>query len=171
MKPGSKCTLADGFETWEKIYAQLSFIAIGTIGAVGIAVVDWRWALAYVFIYLYGILGVVMRHLVCPRCPHLHVYHDCLQAPPKLTRWLIRERKKTPLSTLEKLLFYTYFIVVPGFPVYWLLATPFLLIAFFGVVGTWYLGQFFRFCNRCRVEQCPFNRAHSMLSAGREASG
>ena len=171
MKTGAKCTLADGFETWEKICAQLSFIAIGTIGAVGVALVDWRWALAYVFIYLYGIMGVVMRHLVCPRCPHLHVYHDCLQAPPGLVRRLIRDRKTTPLSTLEKLLFYTYFIVVPVFPIYWLLANPFLLVTFFVAVGTWYLGQFFRFCKRCRVEQCPFNRAHFMLSAGNGGAG
>lgn len=171
MKTGPKCTLADGFEIWEKIYAQLSFIGMGTIGAVGVAVVDWRWALVYLFIYLYGILGIVMRHLVCPRCPHLHEYDDCLQAPPGLTRWLIRERKKTPISSTEKLLFYTYFIVVSVFPIYWLLANPFLLVAFLVAVGTWYLGQFFRFCKRCRVEQCPFNRAHSRLSAGEEQSG
>lgn len=167
MKADSKCTLADGFATWEKIYAQLSFIAFGAIGAVGVALVDWRWALVYVFIYLYGILGVVMRHLVCPRCSHLQVHHDCLQAPPGLTQRLIRKRKTTPLSTSEKLLFYTYFIVVPVFPVYWLLANPFLLIVFLIPVGTWYLGQFFRFCKRCRVEHCPFNRTHSMLSASK----
>ena len=171
MKAGPRCTLADGFETWEKIYAQLSFVAIGTIGAVGVALIDWRWALAYVFIYLYGIMGVVMRHLVCPRCPHLHVYQDCLQAPPGLVRRLIRERKTTPLSRFEKLLFYTYFIFVPVFPIYWLLANPFLLVAFFVAVGAWYLGQFFRFCKRCRVEQCPFNRAHFMLSAGQGEAG
>lgn len=166
MKADRECTLARGFETWEKIYAQVSFIAIGVIGTVGVALVDWRWALAYAFIYLYGIMGVVMRHLVCPRCPHLHVYHDCLQAPPRLTRWLVRERKTTPLGTFEKLLFCTYFIFVPVFPIYWLLTSPLLLVAFLAAVGTWYLGQFFRFCRRCRVEQCPFNRAHFMHSSG-----
>lgn len=171
MKAGPRCTLADAFETWEKIYAQLSFIAIGTIGTVGVALVDWRWAVAYVLFYLYGILGVVMRHLVCPRCPHLHVFHDCLQAPPGLTRRLIRERKTTPLSTLEKLLFYAYFILLPVLPVYWLLANPSLLVAFFVAVAMWYLGQFFRFCKRCRVEQCPFNRARTLRSDRTAASG
>ena len=163
MKADPKCELAGRFETWEKIYAQVSFLAMGIIATVGVALVDWRWALAYLFFFLYGIMGVVMRHLVCPRCPHLHVYHDCLQAPPALTRWLIRESKSTPFSTLEKLLFYTYFIGVPVLPVYWLLANPLLLVAYLVAVGMWYLGQFFRFCRRCRVEQCPFNRAHSML--------
>ena len=52
MKATPECRLADGFETWERIYAQLSFIAIGIIGTVGVALVDWRGALAYAFIYL-----------------------------------------------------------------------------------------------------------------------
>lgn len=158
MKPERKCTLAQSFETWEKIYAQVSFTAIGTIGTAGVALVDWRWALAYVVVFLYGIMGVVMRYLVCPRCPHLYVYHDCLQAPTGLTQWLVRERKTTPMSTFEKLLFYTYFLFVPVFPVYWLLASPFLLVVFLAAVGAWYGGQFFRFCRRCRVNDCPFNR-------------
>lgn len=171
MKDKPECTLANGFETWEKIYAQVSFIAFGTIGTVGVALVDWRWALAYALIYVYGIMGVVMRHLVCPRCPHLHVYGDCLQAPAALTRWLVREHKTTPLSTSEKVLFYAYFIFVPVFPIYWLLADPILLAAFLVPVAAWYCGQFFRFCRRCRVDQCPFNRAHSMLTAGKGESG
>ena len=161
MKKGHECTLANGFATWEKVYAQVSFIAIGVIGGVGIALVDWWWALAYVLVYSYGILGIVMRHLICPRCPHLHEHNDCLQAPPRLTKWLIRRRKATRLSTFEKVLFFAYFLIVPVFPVYWLLANPLLLVGFLVPVGTWYLGQFFRFCRRCRVEQCPFNRAPS----------
>lgn len=48
---------------------------------------------------------------------HRYLYNDCLQAPPMLTRWLVRERKTTPLSTFERLLFYTYFILVPVFPI------------------------------------------------------
>ena len=160
MKDGPECTHARGFETWEKIYAQVSFLAIGAVGTIGVALVDWRWALAYILVYLYGIMGVVMRHLVCPRCPHLHEHNDCLQAPPVLTRWLVRERKTTPFSTLENLLFWTYFVFVPVFPIYWLLANPLLLVGFLVPVGAWYLGQFFRFCKKCRVEQCPFNRAN-----------
>ncbi len=94
MNNKTECKLADGFTLWEKIWAQFSFIAMGIIGAVGIALVDWRWALIYFFIYGYGIMGVVMRHLVCPRCPHLHVYNDCLQAPPKLTLLLVKKSMK-----------------------------------------------------------------------------
>ncbi len=162
MKNTPECELSDGFHTWEKIYAQASFTAIFTIGTVGIALLDWRWALAYLFIYLYGIWGVVMRHVVCPRCPHLNVYNDCLQFPPRLTKRLVKERKTTPLSALEKRLFCGYFIIIPLFPIYWLLAKPVLLVAFLVAVGMWYLGQFLRFCKRCRVSQCPFNQVPSI---------
>ena len=163
MKNKNECTLANGFNLWEKIWAQFSFIAMGIIGTVGIALVDWRWALIYFFIYLYGILGVVMRHLMCPRCPHLHVYNDCLQAPPKLTLLLVKKRKTTPLSAFEKFLFYTYFFLIPTFPIYWLLSNPIVLGTFLIPASMWYLGQFLYFCRRCRVNECPFNRVISNM--------
>jgi hypothetical protein len=102
MTAESGCTLADGFETREKIRAQVSFLAIGAVGAVCVAILDWRWALACILVLVYGIMGVVMRHLVRPRCPHLHACNDCLQAPPAWTRRLARERETTPLDTEGK---------------------------------------------------------------------
>ena len=159
MKVKSACTLADGFNLLEKIYAQFSFIAMGIIGTIGIVLVDWRWILPYLFIFYYGILGIVMRHLTCPRCQHLHVYNDCLQFPPKITIWLVKKRKTTPFSAFEKLLFYMIFILIPTFPIYWLLSTPILLSAFIITASMWYLGQFLYFCKRCRNKECPFNRA------------
>jgi hypothetical protein len=164
VKDTPECTLANDFSTWEKTYALLSFTAIFTIGTVGIALLDWRWALVYVVIYLYGIFGVVMRHLVCPRCPHLHVYDDCLQFPTGITKRIVKGQKTTPFSPLEKWLFCGYFIVIPLFPIYWLLTNPILLVAFVVAVGMWYLAQFLRFCRRCRVSQCPFNRVPSLVS-------
>lgn len=159
MKIRTKGTLADGFGFWEKLYAQFSFIAMGTTGAVGIGLVDWRWVLPYFLIYAYGILGIVMRHLTCPRCPHLHVYGDCLQFPPEVSMWLVKERKTTPFSASERFLFYLVFILIPVFPIYWLLSNPVLLTVFLGTVAMWYSGQFLYFCRRCRVKECPFNRA------------
>ena len=158
VKDKSECTLANGFKLWEKIYAQFSFIATGVIGITGILLVDWRWVLPYLLIYVYGILGVVMRHLTCPRCPHLHEYNDCLQFPPKISRWLVKEKKTSPFSTLEKLLFFMIFILIPTYPIYWLISNRILLIAFLLMVVMWYSGQFLYFCKRCRVYDCPFNR-------------
>jgi hypothetical protein len=159
MKGRSECRLADGFSVWEKMYAQFSFFAVGIIGTVGILLVDWRWAPLYVFIYVYGILGIVMRHLTCPRCPHLHVYKDCLQFPTAITRRLVKERKTTSFSAPEKSLFCAIFILIATLPVYWLLSNPILLGGFLIAASMWYLGQFLYFCKRCRVSECPFNRA------------
>ena len=159
MKVKSECTLAEGFSLWEKIYAQFSFITTGVIGTVGIGLVDWRWILPYLFIFWYGIPGIVMRHLNCPRCPHLYEYNDCLQFPLKITKWLVKKRKSTPYSVFEKFLFYMIFILIPTYPIYWLLAKPILLSAFLIMASMWYLGQLLYFCKRCRVKECPFNRA------------
>jgi MFS family permease len=159
MRHNSKCTLAAGFTLWEKMYAQSTFIGMGVAGAIGIWLVDWRWAMIYLLIFVYAILGVVMRHLNCPRCPHLHVYNDCLQLPTRITKWLVKGRKMHPFSTVERLLFYAIFLLIPLLPLYWLLSTPALLIVFLTTAALWYSGQFLYFCKRCRVQDCPFNRA------------
>jgi hypothetical protein len=159
MKEKAERMLADGFELWEKIYALSSFIAMGIMGTVGIVLVDWRWVLPYLFICGYGVPGVVMRHLVCPRCQHLHLYNDCLRFPSKITMWLVKKRKTTAFNTFEKFLFYMIFILIPTFPIYWLLSNPLLLSAFLITASMWYSGQLLYFCKRCRVNECPFNRA------------
>jgi hypothetical protein len=158
MNRKPECKLAEGFSIWEKAWAQISFLAMGILGTIGIALTDWRWVFPYIVIYWYGILGIVMRHLLCPRCPHLHVYGDCLQAPASLTRWLIKERKATPLSNYEESLFLGIFILIPTYPVFWLVSHTGLLVAFVIAVAAWYSGQFLRFCKQCRVYSCPFNR-------------
>lgn len=164
MHDKSACSLSEGFSVWEKLYAQFAFFAMGIIATVGIMLADWPWILPYVFIYWYGIPGIIMRHLVCPRCPHLHVYGDCLQAPPSITKWLMKERKTAPFSAFETFLFYAIFIAIPLYPIYWLLPNTALLIAFVLFTGMWYLGQFLHFCKRCRLKECPFNNAPEAAS-------
>lgn len=159
MQSDSHCTLSERFALREKAYAQFTFIGLGVTGTVGISLVDWWWAVLYVLIYAYGILGVIMRHLTCPRCPHLHVYNDCLQFPTRITRWLVKRQKTDPFSAVERALFYAIFLLIPIFPLYWLLSTPVLLGVFLVLTALWYSGQFLYFCKRCRVHDCPFNRA------------
>lgn len=152
------CALAEGFTAWEKAWAQLSFLVMGIVGTVGILLADWRWVVPYILIYWYGVPGIVMRHLVCPRCPHLYLYGDCLQAPASLTRWLVKKRKTTHLSSFEKSLFLGVFILVPTYPVFWLLSDIVLLVVFVIAAAAWYSGQLLHFCRQCRVYSCPFNR-------------
>ncbi len=164
-----ECKLAEGFSIWEKAWAQVSFFVMGIAGTVGIVLVDWPWALPYCVICWYGIAGVIMRHTNCPRCPHLHVYGDCVQAPPSFTRWLIKERKHSPMSGSEKTLFWLIFVLIPTYPLYWLVSYPVLLVPFVIGVVAWYSGQYLHLCRRCRVFSCPFNRVP--LAQQSEAAG
>lgn len=158
MDDNIKCSLREGFSLPEKLWAQFSFFAMGVIGTIGILLVDRYWVLPYILIYWYGIPGIIMRHLNCPRCPHLHMFGDCLQAPVKVTRWFAKGRKTTPFSTFEKVLFYSIFTLIPVYPIYWLWPRKILLAAFLVMAGMWYGGQFLYFCKKCRLYICPFNR-------------
>lgn len=165
MKASPECKLACSFRPWEKFYAQFTFITMGVLGTVGILLEDWIWTVPYVIVYWYGIPGVIMRHLNCPRCPHLHEYGDCLQAPVLLTRVLAKKRKFHPYSLLEKMLFYSIFNLIPVYPIYWLLSNLALLVSFLLMELMWYVGQFFYFCKRCRLRNCPFNRVTGVQSS------
>lgn len=153
------CRFAEGFTWREKLYAQSSFLAMGIIGTIGIVRVDWIWVLPYVVIFWYGVPGVIMRHLACPRCPHLHVYGDCVQFPAAITKRLVKNRRNTPFNPLERILFYAILFLVPVYPLYWLSGQVYLLVPFVIAAVMWYLGQWLHFCRHCRVQQCPFNRA------------
>ncbi len=159
MKGAPRCPLARGFSLPEKLYAQTSFIAMGVLGSVGILLEDPIWIAPYILIYWYGIPGIVMRHLNCPRCPHLHEFGDCLQFPPSLTMALVRRRKVHPFGKLEKGTFYAIFLLIPAYPIFWLLSNGPLLVGFLSMAALWYAGQLLYFCRRCRVFSCPFNRA------------
>jgi hypothetical protein len=158
MKESVNCKLAEGFSIWEKLHAQVSFFAMGILGTIGIFYTDWVWVIPYVLIYWYGIPGIVQRHITCPRCDHLYKYGDCLQLPPALSKWFVKKRKTNPLSRSEKILFLSIFILIPTYPIYWLLPQKILLSAFILSAAMWYLAQLFYFCKRCRVRNCPFNR-------------
>ena len=165
MDDPNDCPLAEGFSVVEKVYAQGSFFSMGIIGTFGIIRVDWIMVLPYVVVYWYGVPGIIMRHLNCPRCPHLHTYGDCLQFPPKLSARLVKRKKTTPFGPVENALFWMIALLIPTYPVYWLWAQPILLAVFVSAAGLWYGGQLFYFCKRCRVEACPLNRAGAVPKA------
>ena len=155
--------LACRFSLNEQIYAQISFHGFWISGFLGIAWQNWEWAIVYFFIVAYGILGIVQRHLTCPRCPHLHEHGSCLQIHPKVTKFLIAKRKSNPFSPNEKVLFISIFILITIFPLYWLQNDNIALAGFTVLGSMWYLGQFLYFCKRCRISSCPFNRAKRLL--------
>ena len=157
MTEVSQCSLTDKLSFWEKLYAQLSFTTMGIVGTIGIILVDWVWVIPYVIVYWYGIPGIIMKHLACPRCPHYWEFNDCLQLPMFLTKILVKQQKLYPFSAIEKVLFHFIFIFIPVYPIYWLLQNIPLLSIFLICAVMWYSGQFFYFCKRCRNKECPYN--------------
>lgn len=149
------CTLAKRFSVREKVWAQLSFQVMAVAAIVGIARVSWPWAVPYAVLYGYVLPGIVMRHVVCPRCPHLFVYDDCLQLPTSWTKWIVKQRRTTPWSAPERWTFYATLLLFPAYPVYWLGSQPILLTVFALSALAWYLGQWLHFCRRCRNSACP----------------
>ena len=160
----SRCVLSKGFSIKEKIFAQCTFFGIIITGTIGISLSDPMFVIPYVFISWYGVPGIIQRHIVCPRCPHLHKYGDCLQLSSKLTRILVKKQKAPQLKRWERLVFLLIFILIPTYPLYWLAETRFLLISFIIFNACWYGAQFFYFCKRCRVYDCPFNRVRIIAS-------
>ena len=159
MSTISKCIFSTGFTLQEKIYAQTTFLGMIITGTVAILHADWIFAVPYIFIAWYGVPGIIQRHIVCPRCPHLYDHGDCLQFPPALTRRFVKIQKGPEISLAEKTLFWLIFILIPAYPLYWLSFNSALMIIFILLAGLWYGGQVFYFCRRCRVIDCPFNRA------------
>ena len=158
MSTINSCVLSTQFSLKEKIYAQTTFLGMLITGTAGIIHADWVFVFPYIFIAWYGILGIIQRHIVCPRCPHLHEHGDCLQLHPVLTRWLIKKPKAPKFSPTEKILFLLIFTLILVYPLYWLSFNKALLIIFILAAGLWYGGQVFYFCKKCRVTDCPFNR-------------
>ncbi|MBU1237218.1 MAG: hypothetical protein KJ634_01890 [Gammaproteobacteria bacterium] len=164
MNDSTPCQLANGFSLREKLYAQITFFTMAIVGIIGIARADWPWLLPYLVVFGYGVPGIVMRHLTCPRCPHLFEHGDCLQFPPRWTLWLVTRRKATPFSAGERWLFHLIFVLLPIYPLYWLRAQPLLLAVFVAAAAMWYLGQWLYYCKRCRVKACPYNRVRFVAS-------
>ncbi len=159
MAEHNSCHLANGFTTGEKIFAQVTYNAFWITGVIAIWQDSIFWALAYAVIVAYGIMGLVARHLICPRCPHLYQYDDCLQVPPGLVKKIVKRVKTTPLSKGEKALVMVVMLVNPLFPQYWLWDKPVYLAVFWVFCGAWYAAQVFHFCKHCRVSSCPMNRS------------
>jgi hypothetical protein len=152
------CTLATGFSLREKLYAQATFQVTVLTGIIGIVRADPVWVVPYVVLYGYLLPGVVMRHLLCTRCPHLHVYYDCLQFPPSWARRLVKRRKATRLSVRERWLVAVVMVAFVVYPLLWLRSQPLLFAVFATSALSWYLGQRLSFCRRCRSTSCPFNQ-------------
>ena len=148
------------FTRTEKVVAALPFNVCILIGAYGLYLTSWMLTAAYLAFAYIGVI-VMMRYVMCPRCPHLLVGNDCLNLPAPLVKRLIDKSRSGPLNAREKLLHRVVKYGMLVIPLYWLLPHLGLLIPF---VALYFLGQAtfaLHLCKHCENEVCLQHRKAS----------
>jgi len=151
------CKGALTFTRVEKVVAAIPFNASILIGAFGLSLMSWTLTAAYLSFAYIGVL-VMMRYVMCPRCPHLLVGNDCLNMPVPLVKLLIDGSRSGPLNIREKLLHRAVKYGILVIPLYWLLPHLELLIPF---VALYFVGQatfVLHFCKHCENKVCMDHR-------------
>jgi hypothetical protein len=159
MSDHDSCKLAKGFTTGEKTFAQFFFNAFWITGFIAIWQDSVLWALAYAVLVAYGVFGLIVRHLVCPRCPHLYKYNDCLQAPKSWVKAIVKKPTSAHMTKGQKVLGAITLLTISLLPLIWLWDKPYYLAVYLVFCGAWWAGQVYHFCKQCRVSSCPFNRS------------
>jgi hypothetical protein len=71
------------------------------------------------------------------------------------TKWF--KPKPGPLSTLDKVILYSFFLLSFIYPIYWLALEPILLVGYLWSIGIMISVLARHECTRCRYFHCPFN--------------
>lgn len=147
------------FSLAEQVWMQLSFQGVWILGAAAIFRQSPLLSLGYVALFpVLGVIVGIMRHWVCPRCPHLEGCGSCVQVPPALARRIVKAREAAvALNTAEKVGFFVALYGVPLVPLYWVSQQPGLAIPYAVFVAMHYGAYFAYFCRRCLNVHCPQN--------------
>lgn len=142
------------FSSFEKAYARITFNAFFITGVYAIYKNNIIAGTSYILFVLIGIL-LIMRYWICPRCPHIEKYSDCLNLPYKGTVKIIKKYSSLPLNKTEKIY---YILTLSGFaiiPQYWLAKNSKHLVIFWIFAILFYGGLLLHFCRKCLNTLCP----------------
>ena len=151
------------FSVAEKIIAAIPFNGNILIGAYGMYLSNWILALAYL-IFIFGGFIVMMRYVMCPRCPYLLEGDDCLNAPVALVKKIISKKRQGPLNVYEKVFTKVMKYSPVIIPLYWLIPRWHLFIPFVLFYAIGQLTFTFHFCKNCENRDCVQNRKSSACS-------
>ncbi len=121
---------------------------------------NWIAAIAYL-IFIYGGFIVMMRYVMCPRCPYLLEGDDCLNAPVGLVKKIISKKRQGRLNVSEKVFTKVMQFSPVIIPLYWLIPQLHLLISFVVFYAFGQLTFIFHFCKNCENRYCVQNRKRS----------
>lgn len=137
------------------------FVLVGgmpfLVGIFAIANISLLWLSGYLVLML--IFGVVQIRFLCRHCPYYRqqpgktVHCKAMWGP---TKWF--RPRPGALSSVDKAILFSFFLLTFLFPMYWLVLQPQLLVIYClsTVIMVWTLARYE--CNRCMFFDCPFNR-------------
>ncbi|MFP3980194.1 MAG: hypothetical protein ACLFUY_02280 [Desulfobacterales bacterium] len=120
--------------------------------------VSITWTVIYLIVLAVCFAGIVYRFF-CTHCPH---YKNSGRTTKCIFLWGVPayfEPRPGPLGFFDKFMVFLGFLIAVAFPVYWLLASPLLLLIY---AISWIVIAAFLYkyeCIRCIHKNCPMNRA------------
>ena len=121
------------------------------------------WTVIYLIVMAVCFAGIVYRFF-CTHCPH---YKNSGRTTKCIFLWGVPayfEPRPGPLGFFDKFMVFLGFLIAVAFPLYWLLASPLLLLiyAISWIVITTFLYKYE--CIRCIYKDCPMNRVKEEFS-------
>lgn len=138
----------------------LWFVLLGgtpfLVACFAIANSSWIWLIGYIaFMVVFGFAQV---RFLCRHCPYYRqegkrVHCKSMWGWPKLFR-----PRPGALSSLDKAMLYSFFLLAFSFPMYWLVMLPQFLALYLLSIVVMVLTLARYECSRCMFFNCPFNR-------------
>ncbi|MFW6052795.1 MAG: hypothetical protein ACOC8I_02680 [Desulfosalsimonas sp.] len=123
----------------------------------GISRASLLWTLIYLIVMAICFAGIIYRFF-CTHCPH---YKNTGQSTKCIFLWKVPAYfapRPGPLNFFDKFMVSAGFIIAVAFPVYWLLASPLLLIIYALSWAVLFIFLYRYECIRCIHKDCPMNR-------------
>ncbi len=129
------------------------------LGGAGIYHVDKMWLIPWVIIII-GFFGFVEIRVMCSHCPHYAEDTSSLKCWANYGAPKIWKYRPGPMTFLEKILFFSGFALVWGFPLFFLILDLqiFLLIVYLLTVAGFFMTLRTFLCSQCMNFACPLNR-------------
>jgi hypothetical protein len=156
------CTLTDRIHCHFRLKDLIHFLLIALppflLGGAGIVYVSGWWIIPWL-LFVIAFFGFIEIRVMCSHCPHYAEPGNSLRCwanygSPKL--WTYRPG---PMSIIEKVVFFSGFVVVWGYPLLFLILSGrlfFLLIYLIATAGFFMTLKTY-LCSQCMNFACPLN--------------
>jgi len=156
------CTINEHIHCHFKLSDWIHFILIASpsflIGGVGIYNTSGWWLIPWLVIVL-GFFGFAEIRVMCSHCPHYAEKENSLKCWANYGSPKIWKYRPGPMTLLEKIVFFSGFALVWGYPLFFLISEfqLFLFILYLLTTTGFFMTLKLFFCSRCMNFACPLN--------------